>query len=150
MGIYVIDCKIGKISVEFDHEKLIEIRFINTNYKNEYENNINHKYEDDILAFINGDTSHIDVPYDLRGTPFQMKVWAEIAQIPTGQTRSYSEIAKSIGHPGAYRAVGTACKKNPLPLLIPCHRVIRSDGMIGYYAGGDKLKKLLLMRERNH
>lgn len=80
----------------------------------------------------------------LSTTPFVKKVWMAIAAIPFGETRSYSDIAKLIGHPQASRAVGTACGKNPYPLVIPCHRVISSDGSLGGFASCLKIKQALL------
>ena len=85
----------------------------------------------------------------LNGTDFQQKVWKEILKIPYGETRSYKQIAINIGRPNSSRAVANACGKNPYPELIPCHRVIRSDGSVGGYSlkGGIKQKKLLLKDE---
>ena len=84
------------------------------------------------------------------GTPFQRKVWSELAKIPFGETRSYKEIAILIGSPNASRAVANACGKNPLPLTVPCHRVIRSDGGLGGYSalGGVEKKRALLQSEQ--
>lgn len=82
-------------------------------------------------------------------TKFQKTVWEEIKKIPYGQTRTYKEIAKAIGNPFAYRAVGQACKRNPHPISIPCHRVIRSNGSFGGYSGGKKKKKALLGLEKS-
>lgn len=82
------------------------------------------------------------------GTKFQRKVWREIAKIPFGKTKTYKEIAEAIGNPLAYRAVGQACKKNPVPIIIPCHRVISSSGSLGGYRGGIKRKKILLDLEK--
>ena len=82
------------------------------------------------------------------GTRFQKKVWKELLKIPFGQTVSYRELARRIGHPKAFRAVGSAVGKNPLPITIPCHRVIRSDGKIGGYSGGVRKKRRLLAREQ--
>lgn len=82
------------------------------------------------------------------GTAFQQKVWKEIAQIPCGETKTYKEIAKAIGSPHAYRAVGQACNKNPIPIVIPCHRVVSSDGSLGGYSRGIEAKKLLLDMEK--
>ena len=86
---------------------------------------------------------------NLKGTEFQKKVWKEILKIPKGQTRSYKDIALSIGSPNSSRAVANACGKNPLPIHIPCHRVIRSDGALGGYSatGGKKKKMKLLAQE---
>ncbi|MEC7819756.1 MAG: methylated-DNA--[protein]-cysteine S-methyltransferase [Actinomycetota bacterium] len=88
---------------------------------------------------------------NLIGTEFQIKVWKEIAKIPLGETRSYKEIATAIGSPSSSRAVANACGKNPYPIKIPCHRVIKSDGSIGGYSGtgGIERKKELLAKENN-
>ena len=84
---------------------------------------------------------------ELDGTPFQKKVWLALTKIPHGETRTYGEVAKSIGSPGAARAVGTACGANPLPILIPCHRVLAAGGKLGGYSGGLDIKKKLLACE---
>ena len=86
----------------------------------------------------------------LEGTEFQIRVWNELKKIPKGETRTYKEIAELIGKPTAARAVANACGKNPHPITIPCHRVIRSDGGLGGYSGegGIEKKKLLLKNEK--
>lgn len=81
------------------------------------------------------------------GTPFQQKVWKELCKIPVGQTRTYEDIAKKIGKPSAIRAVANAIGKNTLPVVVPCHRVIRKDGTLGGYRWGIEKKKRLLARE---
>lgn len=81
-------------------------------------------------------------------TPFEWKVLAATQKIPLGQTRSYQWVARTIGQPQAVRAVGQALHKNPFPLIVPCHRVIKSDGSLGGYAGGREMKKELLSLER--
>ena len=83
------------------------------------------------------------------GTLFQKKVWLELSKIPKGETRTYKEIAIAIGHPKSARAVANACGKNPHPIKIPCHRVIRSDGKLGGYSGpgGSAAKRRLLKEE---
>ena len=83
-----------------------------------------------------------------KGTRFQKKVWETLQEIPYGETRSYKSIAKSIGKPKAIRAVGNANGKNPLPIIIPCHRVIQENGTLGGYTGGVYIKKFLLFLER--
>jgi len=87
--------------------------------------------------------------HKLKGTEFQIKVWNEIAKIPKGKTKSYKEIATAIGRPKSYRAVANACGKNPFPIEIPCHRVIKSNGELGGYSakGGSKVKRILLSKE---
>ena len=86
---------------------------------------------------------------ELTGTKFQLIVWEEISKIPYGETRTYKDLAIAIGKPNSSRAVANACGKNPYPVVIPCHRVIRSDGKIGGYSGvgGEKKKKDLLRLE---
>ena len=96
--------------------------------------------------FSNSELKHFP-KYYLQGTPFQLSVWKALTKIPKGQTESYSSLASKIGVPGAARAVGTACKLNPIPLLIPCHRVIKQDGSIGEFALGKENKKYLLTME---
>ena len=88
---------------------------------------------------------------NLKGTKFQKRVWEELLKIPFGETRSYKEIAISIGTPNSYRAVANACGKNPYPVTIPCHRAIKSNGSIGGYSakGGIKRKRMLLANEIN-
>ena len=89
-----------------------------------------------------------ELPLDFSGTPFQEEVWRALLAIPYGQTRSYGEIAKSIGKPGAARAVGMANHENPIAIVIPCHRVVGQNGKLTGYAGGLDLKRQLLSIER--
>ena len=100
--------------------------------------------------YLNGGLKRFDCCLDLRGTPFQRKVWAALAEIPYGQTRSYKEIAEAIGHPKAFRAVGSANGSNSVPLILPCHRVIESNGGLGGFGHGLKAKSQLLDFERAH
>ena len=88
-----------------------------------------------------------ELPIDVRGTAFQEAVWRELRRIPLGETRSYADIARAVGQPDAVRAVGTANGSNPVAVLVPCHRVIRSDGSLGGYAGGLERKRKLLDAE---
>ncbi|MDD4628624.1 MAG: methylated-DNA--[protein]-cysteine S-methyltransferase [Candidatus Peribacteraceae bacterium] len=89
------------------------------------------------------------VPTELRGTPFQRAVWKALRHIPCGRTVTYGELARMAGHPRAARAVGSALRKNPLPVLLPCHRVVPASGGIGRYTGGSHRKKVLLELERS-
>jgi AraC family transcriptional regulator of adaptative response/methylated-DNA-[protein]-cysteine methyltransferase len=99
------------------------------------------------LAAVERPASAADLPLDVAGTAFQEAVWRELRKIPPGETRSYAQIAAAIGKPGAVRAVGTANGDNHVAVLIPCHRVIRSDGTLGGYAGGLDRKRRLLEAE---
>lgn len=107
----------------------------------------NRRAIEQILEYLAGERTHFDLPLDLRGTEFQLEVWRALREIPFGEQRSYGEIAKVIGRPRAVRAVGSANGSNPVSLVVPCHRVINSDGKLGGYAGGLKLKARLLALE---
>lgn len=85
-----------------------------------------------------------NVPFVIKGTDFQIKVWKAMMAIPLGQTKSYKEVAKAVGAPKAFRAVGSACGKNPIGMLIPCHRVLASDGGLGGFGWGLKRKQEML------
>lgn len=100
--------------------------------------------------YFQGKRTTFSLPFKLTGTPFQLAVWKELQNIPYGQTTSYKEITQKINKPKAYRAVGMANNKNPLPIIIPCHRVIGSNGKLIGYAGGLKLKNYLLELEKSH
>jgi AraC family transcriptional regulator, regulatory protein of adaptative response / methylated-DNA-[protein]-cysteine methyltransferase len=106
------------------------------------------KYVEPLLAAIRGENTTIDLPLDVRATAFQMKVWETLRNIPSGETRSYSDVAREIGAPTAVRAVARACASNPVALAVPCHRVVRSDGDLAGYRWGVERKKKLLERER--
>ena len=98
--------------------------------------------------YMKGTRRTFDVPMDVAGTPFQKSVWKALSGIPYGRTCSYQDIARGIKNPKAVRAVGTANGKNPLCILVPCHRVIAADGSIGGYAGGLAMKRRLLELEK--
>lgn len=101
-----------------------------------------------LARYFRGEEVAFDEPVDLRdATPFQKAVWEETRRIPWGQTSTYGEIAAALGKPGAARAVGRALAANPVPIIIPCHRVLRSDGSLGGFGGGVELKKRLLELE---
>lgn len=101
-----------------------------------------------VAALVDDPRTDATLPTDVRGTAFQQAVWAALRAIPPGETRSYGDIAAVIGRPGAVRAAGTACGDNTLAVLIPCHRVLRSDGSLGGYAWGVDRKQALLAREK--
>lgn len=98
--------------------------------------------------YFEGKRKKFTIPLDLNGTVFQKKVWAQILKIPYGKTVSYKKIAEEIQNPKAARAVGSANGKNPVCIIVPCHRVIAADGSIGGYAGGLKMKRKLLSLEK--
>jgi AraC family transcriptional regulator of adaptative response/methylated-DNA-[protein]-cysteine methyltransferase len=101
-----------------------------------------------ILAALSAQKTSLDLPLDIRATAFQQKVWSALRQIPAGETRSYSQIAKQVGDPAATRAVARACASNPVAIAIPCHRVVRESGDLAGYRWGVQRKEELLRRER--
>lgn len=103
-----------------------------------------------VLDYLQGWQPHIDLPLDIRVTAFQQRVLDELRRIPYGETRTYGAIARAIGQPNAARAVGNACNRNPVPIIIPCHRVVGSDGNLTGYAFGIERKQHLLDLERQH
>ena len=101
-----------------------------------------------ILEYLFGRKFYLDLPVDIRTTAFRLKVYEALKAIPYGKTCSYEEIAQAIGEPKAVRAVGSACANNPVALVIPCHRVVRKDGLLGGYRWGLGRKEKLLEMER--
>lgn len=102
-----------------------------------------------LQEYFDGSRKVFDFPRALHGTPFQQRVWAALAAIPYGETRSYQDIARAIGNAKAARAVGMANHKNPLIIVVPCHRVIGADGRLAGYGGGVAMKAALLALEKN-
>jgi len=99
-------------------------------------------------AYFRGELSHFDLPLAPVGTAFQSEVWNALQAIPYGEVRSYADIANAVGRPRAFRAVGMANNRNPLPIIIPCHRVVGSNGLLIGYGGGLDIKIRLLQLER--
>jgi AraC family transcriptional regulator of adaptative response/methylated-DNA-[protein]-cysteine methyltransferase len=106
-----------------------------------------HAWVSQVLARIEDPSARVELPLDLRATTFQRRVWEELRAIPSGETRSYSEVARALGRPRAARAVARACATNPAAIVIPCHRVVGSDGRTGGYRWGRERKRVLLARE---
>jgi methylated-DNA-[protein]-cysteine S-methyltransferase len=102
-----------------------------------------------LTAYFRGELTEFDLPVSAAGTPFQQRVWAALCRIPYGETRSYGALAAEIGNPAASRAVGAANGRNPLSIVVPCHRVIGSTGRLTGYAGGLTTKEQLLAHERS-
>ena len=103
----------------------------------------------ELLEYFQGKRRAFDLPLDPRGTPFQLAVWRELERVPYGTVVTYGALAARVGRPRACRAVGQANHRNPLPILLPCHRVVGSGGALTGYAGGLALKKYLLRLERS-
>jgi len=127
-----------------EDERALRLRFPNADIR--ADDGAISPWVEQALAQIDHPSAH-DLPIDVRGTAFQEKVWQELRKIPLGETRSYADVARAIGEPDAMRAVGTANGSNPVAVLVPCHRVIRSDGTLGGYGGGLPNKRKLLEAE---
>ena len=105
-------------------------------------------YVRELDDYFSGKRREFSLPLDLRGTEFQLACWQALLEIPYGETRSYRDIARAIGHPHAYRAVGMSNNRNPVAIVVPCHRVIASSGSLCGYGGGLDLKRKLLDLEQ--
>ncbi len=105
-------------------------------------------YLRELNDYFAGERREFSFPLDLRGTEFQLACWHALLEIPYGETRSYRDIAEAIGHPHAYRAVGMSNNRNPVAIVVPCHRVIASSGSLCGYGGGLEIKRKLLDLER--
>lgn len=145
---------VGRISIADDGEHITDIFFgkpgsLQTHFKDR-ETKLNRRAQTQLEEYFEGKRTEFDLPLKMEGTPFQVSVWEALQKIPYGETRSYRDIAEEIGNPNSYRAVGLANNKNPLSVIVPCHRVIGANGdMIGY-GGGLNKKRRLLELEKNH
>lgn len=138
-----LDSKIGLLEIVCNQLSLEEINFVN---KEDFSNpnEISKKTIIQLNEYFNLSRKVFDIPLYLNGTDFQIKVWEELQKIPYGTTVSYKYIAESINNSKSVRAVGMANSKNKIPIIIPCHRVISSDGKISGYSGGVHIKRKLL------
>lgn len=140
----------GIISLLFDEEgdKLKQIeKYYGTPIEVDKED---YNYHHEIIKYLEGDLKAFTLPFSFKGTEFQMKVWKELLNIPYGETRTYKEVAEKIGCPKGFRAVGNALNKNPIAIIVPCHRVVGSNGKLVGFAGGLDLKEKLLELERKN
>lgn len=136
----ILNTPVGNIELVFEGKFLKEIKFVKKPASNEV-----NKYSKQFQEYFSAKRKEFDFPLMLEGTTFELKVWKAMDKIPYGQTKTYKEIARQIKNPNAYRAVANACGKNPLPIVVPCHRVVASSGIGGYSAGIVKKKKLLVL-----
>lgn len=157
----IIDCDLGKLLIARTSKGICAVTFggdektLAENLYKEYsnaeieENNVNLKdYVEAILANLNGTNKTLDLPMDLQATAFQMRVWETLRKIPYGETVSYKQVAEKLGNKNAVRAVATACASNRVALVIPCHRVVRSNGDLSGYRWGVERKKQILEKEK--
>lgn len=155
MNQYKIKSKIGPLFLTFKKNRLSGLYFKENNSLkisrasnlNDNEFSIYNNVIKQINEYLSGEREKFDIPLFLEGTIFQKNVWNELCKIPFGQSRSYKNIAIKIKNEKAYRAVGTSNGKNPIAIIIPCHRVINANGGLGGYSSGLKIKKKLLKIE---
>lgn len=158
---YDFNTSIGKMLIFFSSKGIVYLTMSNENEEDIVNfvkvkfgqaskvNSEEYSFHEQIIEYLNGRRKSFSLPLDLRGTDFQKKVWNELIKIPYGETRTYKDIARSINVPQGYRAVGNALNKNPVLIVIPCHRVIGSDGKLTGFRGGLELKAKLLELERS-
>ena len=144
MIIKSISSPIGSFDAVYNEFGLVELSFLG---QSQSKHSIDDNLQRSVNLFFSNTCLQSLPPIDLQGTDFQLSVWNALRSIPRGSTSSYKAIAEKIGTPNASRAVGTACKLNPIPLFIPCHRVVKQDKSVGQFALGTQNKKYLLSME---
>ncbi len=145
---YEYDTELGLMSIIEEKNKIIELS-INKTIKDAQKvetNLINQTYKE-IQEYLNGKRIKFDIPILIRGTEFQKKVWKKLISVPYGEVVSYKFIATQLGNPNSSRAVGNACNKNPLLIIVPCHRILGSDKSLKGFAAGIGIKEKLLKLE---
>ena len=141
------DSPFGPIQIGCEDGCVVSIRRVDTD-ASEAASPFSELVKGQLQEYFCGKRSVFDFPINPKGTPFQLAVWHELRKIPYGETRTYGEIAAAIGKPKASRAVGMACNRNPLWIVIPCHRVVGSNRSLTGYAGGLSMKRALLELEQ--
>lgn len=142
--------RLGYLRIGYSNNRIIELNKVEySKINNESRTDFTDKTMNEINEYLDGIRTTFDLPLFYQGTPFQNKVWKELLKIPYGETRTYQEIAENIDNPKACRAVGMACNKNPIAILIPCHRVIGKNKKLTGYAGGLAMKSFLINIETN-
>ena len=150
MNYYYKRTKIGYLTITEENKAVTSIRFGKVNCEGNFIlSPLIQKTFLELEEYFEGKRKTFDIKLKPKGTEFQKKVWKELEKIPYGEIRNYKDIAEACGNPRASRAVGMANNKNPLPIIIPCHRVIGSNGKLTGYAGGLKIKAVLLRIEHS-
>lgn len=152
-SIYYYETQMGKLGIVADESAVSQILFEGFEPPNEIEScetEIHAKTADQLNEYFSGRRKEFSIPLAPAGTAFQRAVWLELQKIPYGETRTYRQIAEAVGRPKACRAVGAANHNNPIPFLIPCHRVIGTGGGLTGYAGGIDMKQRLLLLEQTN
>lgn len=145
---YTSPCGKVHLLIELEEETIMGISFCEAQASDQPESTLEKELIAQLNAYFTGELREFDLPFFATGTVFQLLVWEELMKIPYGETTTYGELARRIGKPQAARAVGMALNRNPIPILIPCHRVIGTNGKLTGFAGGLNIKQALLERER--
>lgn len=135
---------IGNLEITCKNNELVSLKIVKTTTNNGIDTAFIEGIKLQLDEYFSGKLQIFDIKINPEGTEFQKLVWNQLQKIPYGKTKSYSEIARTIGNPNAQRAVGSACNKNPIMLIIPCHRVISKNGNISGFAYGNTVKQKLL------
>ena len=135
---------IGILEIICENNKLVSLKLVDYCEKSNVETNFIKDIKKQLGEYFSGKRTTFDIKINPTGTDFQKMVWKELQNIPYGETKSYSEIAAAAGNKNAQRAVGNACNKNPIMIIIPCHRVISKNNNLGGYAYGSEIKQKLL------
>lgn len=144
----IINTPLGPLSAIGDEHCLYSLTFGETEEVLDWGSASLYAIQEELAAYFQGRLDRFTTPIALHGTPWQRAVWKALQQIPLGETRSYAAIARILGRPSSARAVATACAANPLAIIVPCHRVIHTDGTLGGYRGGIDKKQGLLTHEK--
>ena len=138
----------GFLKIGYQVEALLLLQKIDESQNVGKKTDFTERVYTEVMEYLKGERTTFDIAYELEGTAFQKKVWQELTKIPYGETRTYKEIAIAIGNPNASRAVGMANNKNPLMIVVPCHRVTGTNGKLVGYGGGIAMKRELLAMEQ--
>lgn len=149
-GFAIYPSPFGPIRVDYEGGVVTGLKATGRTEETGVRNELTERVNRQLSEYLAGQRREFDFPFELRGTDFQKAVWRALLDIPYGQTRSYGQIARAVGRPGASRAVGLASGKNPIWIAVPCHRVVGARGALTGYAGGLEMKKALLELERGN
>jgi len=144
----VVKAKLGTLLIEDDGLEVKSIQFVDDESKSERISKLAERFKIQLDEYFTHKRTSFDIPFSIEGTPFQRDVYIAMSNIPYGKTMSYQELARKAGYPNAQRAVGSVCKKNIFPFLLPCHRVINQDGSFGKYGGSPEFKAMLILHEK--
>lgn len=157
---YYFNTNIGELKLYFNDDGIIGLSFFKEGDNHKYINKYygegievreeDYNYHDEIIKYLDGELKKFTLAISFKGTDFQNKVWKELLNIPYGEKITYKDLAEKINCPKGYRAVGGALNKNPISIIVPCHRVIGTSGKLVGFAGGLETKDKLLILEKNN